>query len=53
MMLYVGNYETQLYYTYAKKSVKIQIVTDSYFIDQNRRVMSFFKAIEMMFTKID
>ena len=36
-----------------KKSIKIQIVTYSLFIDQNRRVMSFFKAIDMVFTKID
>ena len=32
-----------------KKSIKIQIVTDSSFIDQNRRVMSFFKAKNMSF----
>ena len=38
---------------YAKKSIKIQIVTDSLFIDQNRHVISFFKAIDMVFTKID
>ena len=29
------------------QNVKIQIVTDSLFIDQKRRVMSFFEAIEL------
>ena len=33
-----------------KKSIKIQTVTESLFIDKNRRVISFFKAKNMGFT---
>ena len=35
-----------------KKTVKIQTVKESLFIDQNRHVISFFKAIVMVFRKI-
>ena len=35
--------------SYAKKSIKIQTVTESLFIDKNRREYNFFKAKNMCF----